>query len=171
VDIDFLTIVDETENEFEKIAQILFDTCAIKTHNAIYRFVEIEFYWKSSSHQDNSTYKRIHVNPKSGDWFFHYSGVDIALANETGGFGGILIRSIYDVEKKKLIKGPMVCAMKLFSETNAFSQSIKTQIVPHEFKKSTIEKKHRIGMGENAKENGFDKRNYAFIIKPSINDD
>lgn len=160
---NFLSIVKETEEEFEAIAQTLFDGYAIKTHNAIYRLAEIEFYWNSPSHIDNSTYKRNHVDPKSGNWFFHYSGVDIALKNEeTGGYGGILIRSIYDINKKKLIKGPMVCVMKLFSETNAFTQSIKTQIVPYEFDKSAIIKSSRIGLGQNAKSNGADKFNYAF---------
>lgn len=165
---DFLTIQNETEDEFEKIAQILFDKYAIQTYNALYRLTEIEFYWNSPNHIDNSTYKRKHVDPKTGDWFFHYSGVDIALKNEkTGGYGGILIRKLYDIEKKTTIKGPMVCAMKLFSETNAFSMSIKTQIVPYKFNKSNIIKGPRFGLGQNAKENGADKLNYAFSIDPS----
>lgn len=132
----------------------------------MYRLIEIEFYWNSPNHVDNSTYKRKYVDPKAGDWFFHYSGVDIALKNEeTGGYGGILIRSIYDIEKEIIVKGPMVCCMKLFSENNAFSQSIKTQIVEHNFSKSKIEKRMRVGLGANAKENDADKLNYAFYIK------
>ena len=163
---DLLTIERETEDEFENIAQALFDNYAIQTHNALYRLTEIEFYWNSPNHIDNSTYKRKHVDPKTGDWFFHYSGVDIALKNEkTGGYGGILIRSIYDVNKKKTIKGPMVCAMKLFSETNAFTQSIKTQIILYTFDKSSISKGPRIGLSPS--ENGADKHNYAFLIDPN----
>ena len=161
----FLTLKSETQAEFERIAQILFDNYAVQTHNGFYRLIELEFYWNSPTHIDNSTYKRNHVNPKSGDWFFHYSGVDIALKNdETGGYGGILIRSIYDLTNKKVIKGPMVCVMKLFSETNAFSSSIKTQIIPHNFKESIMQKSKRIGLGNNAKENGADKLNYAYKI-------
>lgn len=161
----FLTIDQETESELENIAQILFDKYAIKTHKATYRLTEIEFYWNSSSHIDNSTYKRKHVDPKAGDWFFHYSGVDIALKNEaTGGYGGILIRRLLDINTNKIVRGPMVCAMKLFSENNAFSQSIKTQIIEHAFPKSEIKKRARIGLGNNAKANGADKLNYAFYI-------
>lgn len=162
---EFLTIEKETESEFEAIARTLFHSYAIQTHNALYRIIEIEFYWNSPNHIDNSTYKRKHVNPKAGDWFFHYSGVDIALKNEkTGGYGGILIRSLYDTDSRTIIKGPMVCAMKLFSETNAFSKSIVTQIVKHSFSKSVINKRPRIGLGQNAKENGADQLNYAFLI-------
>ena len=167
---DFLTIVKENEEEFADIAQILFDDFAIKTHTTLYRLSEIEFYWNSIKHVDNSTYKRNHVDPKSGDWFFHYSGVDIALKNETtGGHGGILIRSLYDINNEKPVKGPMVCAMKLFSCTNAFSKSIETQIIPYKFFKSEVIKRPRIGLGENAKVNDAYKLNYAFLIDPNKN--
>jgi hypothetical protein len=165
---DFLKIIKETEEEFENIARILFDDFAIQTKKSVFRLTEIEFYWNSPHHVDNSTYKRKHVNPQTGDWFFHYSGVDIALKNEeTGGYGGILIRRLYDIEKKVAVKGPMVCAMKLFSECNAFSQSIKTQIILTRFSKSEIIKRVRIGLGNNAKENGADQLNYSFLIDPN----
>ena len=128
--------------------------------------MDLEFYWNSKEHVDESTYKRIHVDPKNGDWFFHYSGVDIALRNETtGGHGGILIRSVYDVNNKKLYKGPMVCAMRLFSGTNAFNDTIKTKIVPHSFQNEKINNSERIGLGNNAKSNGADKLLYRFFIE------
>jgi hypothetical protein len=164
---DFLKITDETEEEFEEIAQTLFDKYAVQTHSGLYRLIELEFYWNSPKHVDNSTYKRNYVNPKSGQWFFHYSGVDIALKNdETGGYGGILIRGIYNVTNEKIFKGPMVCVMKLFSETNAFTSHIKTQVIPYTFEKSEIRKGERVGLGVNAKENGAEKFNYAFTIDP-----
>ena len=53
---DFLNIVTETEEEFETIASMLFDNFAIQTNKTLYRFVEIEFYWNSPNHVDNSTY-------------------------------------------------------------------------------------------------------------------
>lgn len=164
---DFLNIYNETEEEFEIIARMLFDNFAIQANKTMYRFVEIEFYWNSPNHIDNSTYQRKHVDPKAGDWFFHYSGVDIALKNEqTGGYGGILIRSIYDINEKIIIKGPLVCSMKLFSGTNAFTETIKTQVVSHTFEKSTILKSRRIGLGRNAKDHGTDELNYRFVIDP-----
>ncbi len=164
---DFLKIVNETEEELEAIATKLFDSYALKTATSLFRLVEIEFYWNSPKHVDKSTYQRKHVDPKAGDWFFHYSGVDIALKNEqTGGYGGILIRSIYDIKLETITKGPMVCAMKLFSGTNAFKQTIKTRIIPYSHNKSKIAKGMRVGLGKNAKENGADKLNYRFFIDP-----
>ena len=162
---DFLKIENETEEEFEKIANKLLNNCAIKNHDSKYRLTEIEFYWTSPNHKDNSTYQRKHVDPKHGDWFFHYSGVDIALKNEIiDGFGGILIRSIYSINEDKIYNGPMVCAMKLFSGTSAFSESIKTMIIEYEFNKVEVQKSERIGLGENAKQSGTDKLNYRFFI-------
>lgn len=168
MNIDFLKIEKETEQEFEMIAEKLFNDCAIETSEETYRLTEIEFYWTSAKHKDDSTYQRKHVDPKQGDWFFHYSGVDIALKNEElGGYGGILVRGIFSLEEKKTYKGPMVCAMRLFSGTSAFSDSIKTRFVKHMFDKKKVEKSTRVGLGRNAVESGTDKLNYRFTINPN----
>ena len=168
--IDFLRIEKETEKEFHGIADKLFNNYAVQNHDSIFRIIEIEFYWTSANHKDDSTYQRKHVDPRQGEWFFHYSGVDIALKNEkTGGYGGILIRGIYDINEKRIYKGPMVCAMKLFSGTDVFSESIKTRIIEHEFRKAEISKDKRIGLGNNAKQSGTDKLNYRYFIDPNDN--
>lgn len=103
------------------------------------------------------------LTTKSGEWFFHYSGVDIALRNENG-YGGILIRAIYDIDKKKHYKGPMVSAMRLFSGVNAFSNTIQTKIVPEPLEEIQVKKSERIGLWQNAIENGADKFQYRFYI-------
>jgi hypothetical protein len=165
--IDFLKIKHETEDEFVKIANELLNNYAIQNHDSIYRLIEVEFYWTSPNHKDFSTYDRKHVDPKHGDWFFHYSGVDIALKNEKiKGFGGILIRGIYSLKEKNIYKGPLVCAMKLFSGTSAFEESIKTKIIEYNFNKAEVQKSPRKGLGENAKQSGTDKLNYRFFINP-----
>lgn len=125
--------------------------------------MDIEFYWHSKNYPDKSTYGRKHADPRNGEWFFHYSGVDIALRNEkTGGFGGILIRGLYDVNKKVRVTGPQVCAMKLFSGYDAFTESMTTRIIPYMFPSTEIQIGERIGLGKNAKENGSDKLKYRF---------
>ncbi len=162
---DFLNIDIASEKKFKEIADKLFHEFAIETHDSKFRITELEFYWNSPDHIDNTTYSRKYVNPKSGDWFFHYSGVDIALKNENNsGHGGILLRSIYDIEKEERYKGPMVCAMRLFSCTNAFEDTIKTKIIPYQFPKTEINSSERVGLGINAKENNSDKRQYRFFI-------
>lgn len=167
---DFFNIPPEKENEagFAEIAKTLFEEYAIQKGDKLYRLIEIEFYWNSKTHSDQSTYGRNHIQPKAGDWFFHYSGVDIALDNpELKGTGGILIRGIYDLHEKKVIKGPMVCAMTLFSGFNAFEGSIQTKLIQKEgLEPFPITAGLRKGLGKNAQINGMHKRNYAFSIDP-----
>ena len=76
---DFLNISDESETGFQNIANKLFGEYAIKTNDTLFRLIDLEFYWRSNTHPDFSTYERKYVNPEQGDWFVHYSGVDIAL--------------------------------------------------------------------------------------------
>ncbi|MBL7817059.1 MAG: hypothetical protein JNL70_18690 [Saprospiraceae bacterium] len=172
---EFLNVVFQSGNDltdtFKKIAEKLFNEYAIETRYSIYRLVEIEFYWRSEEHDDNSVYRRVHIDPETGTWYFHYSGVDIALKDEVnGGFGGILIRSIYDIQSKKLHKGPQVCAMKLFSGTSVFDNSFKTRLITYKFNETnplkTIQRK---GLGKNAEINDLHKREYNFYLELNKN--
>lgn len=164
---NFLRIEAETPEEFDTIANHLMNDYAIENHESLFRLTEIEFYWNSPTHNDSSTYNRNHVNPDNGDWFFHYSGVDIALKNERlEGYGGILIRGVYCIAERKTYSGPMVCAMKLFSGTNAFSSSIKTRIVKHSFDAKELTKTPRKGLGKNAEESGTTLLEYRYTINP-----
>ena len=163
---NFLNIKLETETEFEQIAHHLLNHHALQNHEAIYRLVEIEFYWTSAKHPDNSTYPRKHVNPKQGTWFFHYAGVDLALRNDDlKGYGGILIRRVYNQTERKFYSGPLVCAMKLFSGTSAFEKSISTKFIPYDFPKLKVQKSVRIGLGKNAKASGTENLKYRFFVK------
>jgi hypothetical protein len=167
---DFLMINSEAEdasyfeNRFKEISNKLFNEFVIESHNSLYRITEIEFYWNAPNHIDGSTYKRKYVDPETGQWFFHYSGVDIALKG-TNGYGGILLRSVYDIKTNFLYKGPLVCAMRLFSGTNAFEDTIDTKIIKYQFPANQIKQTTRIGLGKNAQENGADKLLYRFIIE------
>lgn len=164
-DLNFLKITKETEKEFKIIAETLFNQFAIKTKDGIYRLIEIEFYWRSSTHKDKSTYERKYVEPKQGEWFFHYSGVDIALRNDDiKGYGGILIRKIQNINTKEVFKGPMVCSMKLFSGVHAFSEDFFPQIIEYEFSSKVVHNTERINLGKNAKDGGYDKQKYRFLI-------
>lgn len=164
----FLHAFEESENGFRNIAQVLFDKYAIRTEGGEYRLVDIEFYWHSPTHQDKSTYDRRHVNPKTGEWLFHFSGVDIALRNEEGkGYGGILIRGIYDPSKDKCIEGPLVCGMMLFSGHDAFSGETATRLVSCQFPSAEVKTSKRKGLGKNAKYGGFSEREYRFYHRPA----
>jgi hypothetical protein len=164
---DFLNIRSETEEEFKEIADILFNSYAIQTKDSLFRLTDIEFYWNSNSHKDNSTYERKHVDPNTGEWFFHYSGVDIALKNKNNnGFGGILIRGVFDIKNEKPYNGPLVCSMRLFSGISAFEHSEISRFIKYKFPRQKISTDKRKNLGKNATESGTDKKNYRFYIEP-----
>jgi hypothetical protein len=159
----------EFEVEFKAIAEILFSEYAIQTQESTYRITDVEFYWKSKSHPDESVYKRTYVFPNAGEWFFHYTGVDIALKNDEESYGGILIRGIYDIGGQKKYTGPMVCAMRLFSGTNAFENMIPTRIIKNITPFPAIEplQSMRKNLGKNAITHDAHKRQYRFYINVS----
>lgn len=163
---NFLNFERGSQKEFEAIATKLFNKWKIVNNQSEFRLTEIEFYWNSKDHEDNSVYKRTHANPNNGEWYFHYSGVDIALRDDSKqGHGGILIRGIYDINEKKKYKGPLVCMMKLFSGCNAFGENAFAKLVPFDFNDSLkITAKPRHNIGKNGKANGADKWLYAFHI-------
>lgn len=59
----------------------------------------------------------------------------------------------------------MVCAMKLFSGTNAFSNSIKTTIIEHSFEPRELSKTPRVGLGKNAEISGTKLLEYRYTIE------
>jgi hypothetical protein len=154
------------ERQFESIANELFNKWVIVNKYSSFRLTDIEFYWHSKTHEDKSVYERNHVKPKQGQWFFHYSGVDIALDNDDG-YGGILIRGIRDInvnDKKGNFNGPLVCAMKLFTGMNAFEENTVPILKNHQFENKELKKLERVNLGENSKEGGFNKKKYRFKI-------
>lgn len=100
------------------IAGELFTSYGIECNNKIFRLAEIEFYYYDSEQylKDPSHHKWQEVtyprnDYKGGEMFYHLSGIDICFDSqyneESGRFGGILIRSIKDGDK--IIAGPLNC--------------------------------------------------------------
>ncbi len=121
---------EEINARCKTIAQMLFDNYCIKCGNKFFRFAEVEFYYYKRECAGNTnetetpnfdvewnkeTYPR---NKNAGDFFFHYSGMDICFQShfddskkeneDFGEFGGILIRSILDGDQ--ILAGPLFCA-------------------------------------------------------------
>ena len=100
------------------IAGELFNNYGIECNNKIFRLAEIEFYYYDSEQylKDRINHKWQKVtyprnDYKGGELFYHLSGIDICFDSqyneESGRFGGILIRSIKDGDR--IIAGPLNC--------------------------------------------------------------
>lgn len=133
--LDFSSFKGDVEKQFDRLAIRLMNQCVIckeegrvvirnkreaESNPSYYRVVECEFYLYNNSHKDPFTYPR---DSDIGEWFFHYSGVDIAFETlVTDGHllqcGGILIRSVEkysDGQWVELYCGPLVVVGELFN--------------------------------------------------------
>lgn len=151
---------------FNEIADILLNGALIVVNEKQYRITEIEFYWNNgTTHQDKSTYKRTHVGElKAGQLFFHYSRFDIVLDNEFG-YGGILIRGVYDIAEGKAYKGPMVSCMRIFTGIQVFGDCMSIELKKFQLNKYPVKTKSKVGIGKNGIEGGFNVVEYNYSIQ------
>ena len=102
---DFLkvdaTSKETVEKSFNVIAEKLFNNYQLQVNNNYYRLIDIEFYYLTDDkeneiyniHKDIYTHKHLEQR-HSGKWYFHDSGIDITIGNESNHYGGILIRGL-----------------------------------------------------------------------------
>ena len=116
---------DDVDKYFSETADLLMNNYVISKQGIKYEIVEIEFYLFTSGHQDVITYPR---TCKSGQWFFHSSGVDLTFATTDKQFGGILIRGLREVKgERKQVFGPQNCVYLLWDKFNAF-EAVESEI-------------------------------------------
>lgn len=166
------------EQWFQAIAQLLFSEYLIETYNRKYQLTELEFYYHSTSHPDEATYGFIKQGTKYVErimrhklcqqqqltWFFHYSGIDIVIGKKDEP-GGILIRSIRDVETRENIKGPLVVYLELLNQNTAIDNGqpfqLKLTEVDTPLDYEMEEPKGRVGINSG----NFEKALYNYSIK------
>lgn len=122
-------------NDFNKIANILLNKIHICTPKNAYQIVEIEFYYYDKiNHPDPF----VHCDDDQkipNKWYFHkqnmknykegtYKGVDITFGKLDNQYGGILIRSIKDINTHELIEGSCLTM-------NRFLQDNEVETVSH----------------------------------------
>lgn len=106
------------KSKFKDIANELFSNHHIDCCGTIFYFAEVEFYYYRNNVGNksnfNAEWNKVAYPRKAhtGELFFHLSGIDICFESdfheEWAEFGGILIRSIVDVNGD-IIAGPLTC--------------------------------------------------------------
>ncbi len=109
---DLLNIIAENpftvEESFKRIAKTLITNKALKVNNRLFAFIDLEFYYWHTVHQD-SYCKNVNHNRPTGELELHRYGVDISLGNDQqNGFGGILIRGLFDTKDGVISKSQVV---------------------------------------------------------------
>ncbi len=166
---------------FPQIANDLFNKYIIRVNNNFYRLLEVEFYYNDAE-AHNDTYTHGHKwQKRSGYWYVHGSGIDIAIGNEQAA-GGILLRSIQKLHPKPTDKkeqytfGPLNVLTELVSgfnncfngEPNVFAlvmlgdNGIELEKVDDE----NIVQCGRIGLSP--KDPTFHKSQYRYLIHPHL---
>ncbi|MCD7720999.1 MAG: hypothetical protein LUI09_02090 [Prevotellaceae bacterium] len=132
-----------SEGRFDEIAQRLMNGyCALKRCSGsgaerLYRFAEIEFYLYDARQPRRDVIAYPRACPRV-EWFFHYSGVDIAFATEQAGgellrFGGILVRGVEAYERdaegrwtlRAAIGGPRRSMYELFNHSEGMPDVVE----------------------------------------------
>ena len=183
-----------TKDNITDIAKKILNQTVLTSKNKQYRICEIEFYLRCADHMDEYT----HCNDDQyGYWYFHkfpngsykggtFKGLDITLGNNKDKYCGILIRSIYDIENKKMICGPSNSVTELIGQHNCTnvkefmknkdtlfvlnaSKSNKTTnnyiyLNDHKFNKEIIYSGPRIGLSDKHME--WKTINYRFVVHP-----
>lgn len=129
---------DQLECYFVKVAKLLLLQSKLVAGSKRYQLLEIEFYFHTSDlHPD--PYSHFSQYPKSvkqkqsiiGSWYFHrftgmknYThtrrGVDLTFGNgEQHRYGGILIRTIKQMDENKVVSGPSRVVAELIAAVNS----------------------------------------------------
>lgn len=103
---------------------------------------------------------------KLGSWYFHYSGIDLTFGNGNERFGGILIRSIIDLEQQKFIIGPLKLKNYLLNQYDILEQSrdFLKMVSINKSVSSEIVKMTRVGLGKLG-DNKYRKSLYRFVLE------
>lgn len=116
------------QDKCEEIAEKLLKNYCIQCGEKKYYFAEIEFYYYDKERWNNKWNEKTYPRDKkdAGDFFFHYSGVDICFNSkfDEGKFGGILIRSLKD--DGHFITGPSVCMLEILNNCSGKTWPILT---------------------------------------------
>ena len=105
LNIDVETSAEDVQSRFKLLAEKLLNEYEIVKGQEVYDFLEIEFYYYSNNHKDETPYAR---KTPAGTWFFHEYGFDITFESDEYHYGGILVRSIYN--QHNIINGSLrVC--------------------------------------------------------------
>lgn len=128
---------------FNDIAECICNELILVIGNkAKFKIVEIEMYLKYSNHYDSFSHSDDKQLNTCGEWYFHrqngksykggtYKGLDITFGTIGKAYGGILIRSIENLENGEVIEGPCRVVDKILSCVNR--KSIVTLVESKQF--------------------------------------
>jgi hypothetical protein len=166
---------ENIEKSFNRIATDIMNNWILKAGDKSYRICELEFYYKSVSHQDPYIHGH-ELQKQMGKWYFHGSGLDLTFGNVEDP-GSILIRSIYNIDNQRYIYGPLNTASELLGNLPGINGgNFSLRLEPDDMGKIKSEEKikpikaPRVGLKAEKDLNGFFcQMDYRFFVMPGEN--
>lgn len=105
----------------EKFAEEIINSFVINSNGTLYKIVECEIYLNGCNakfgidHADKYTHSKTQ-QLMFGNWYDHPAGIDFTIGDNEKILGGLLIRSIKNIDSGKFINGPLKTKDELFSK-------------------------------------------------------
>lgn len=149
---------------FDDVAYLIMNKNAVSLSNKRFKIVELEFYVKNSRNPaDADLYT--HGNEKQlkfGEWYDHPAGLDFTIGNNSDIYGGILIRSILDIETNEFINGPL--NVKAHFVKNGYKKNDSClKLIKQQQKEVAIYKAKRFGLPMKEAQIEFYNKKYRYI--------
>lgn len=182
------------EEKFDILTSFLLKDIVLIIAGEEYSLEEIELYYYSNNHRDRYTHRSADQLQNS-KWYFHkfkngsykggtYKGLDITIGNGIDAYGGILLRSIMNINTNMFIQGPCKIVDHIIEQTeNGSLQELINEMNDLDVfnKKNEFYLKHNKKSGEKSSETIFSGprvglslkfpkyliKNYRFIKKPN----
>jgi hypothetical protein len=157
------------EKWFDEIAKQLMNHYSLCVGNNHYRIVECEIYYNNNKDHIDPFIHRHEKQLQNGTIYFHGFGVDLTFGDSEKIHGGILIRSVRNVEgKNAYTNGPYRFVEELFCALGEIINEEKMVCIK-EFNYPTVEhpiKCERYNLKRNTKDkNNYRGKPYRYIIE------
>ena len=150
----------EIINSLEEIALDIITNRKIVINESKYSFIDIEFYFWHSNHQDEYTLD--HNRRPKGEFEIHRFGVDISLGDSKSEYGGILIRGLYDENNKKVI--PKSHIVKELYNQFVIGKNNRFDLIKEKSQWNDIFSTKRLNLGKaDTKKEKFVDKDYRFL--------
>ena len=163
-------------DDFNRIADELFNNYLIQVNKQTYRLLEIEFYYHGEKHDDKYTHQHP-LQKQMGRWYFHGSGIDLTFGNEKE-YGGILLRSIEKLndnnqdDSGEYFIGPLLTKTELMA---GLQSPLENEVNVFKLKASAEIKRQnpicctRINLSQkHTSANEYLHKPYRYVIKPHL---
>ncbi|NOQ27607.1 MAG: hypothetical protein GQ564_19770 [Bacteroidales bacterium] len=158
------TSKEKIVESLELIAKELILNRLIIVNKSKFSLIDIELYYWHNFHKDDYAKGIKHTRP-FGDFELHRYGIDISLGNaKNNDFGGILIRGLYDIDKKEVLSKSKV-VKSLFNQLVQGNNHFELVKEKTPWKSTFNSKRLNLGQSDNPNKSEYFNMPYKYLAK------